>query len=292
MRLHASTCLFFVVVAVILLTAACTAEEPTPQLIALPTLTATGTPATPTATATPIPTAVIATLPPTVTPLPTPGPCSHLLWPLHEGAGWTYRLSDAAGSSDLTLMVSATDAGATLITSIGQMAVLYCGASALAGLPPLPVVHPDLGFGLKGLNPDGDYLPAAAMLLPLGQPVTWDQELEAAGSIVLPFSDVPLTVSSGKIVVISEAQTLTPINIPAGEFIALPVRQDVFLDIEVALPDGAPQHVVINTTTTAYFAEGVGLIKIIYTGGTVSTPNGAWPLASGAMLELLSFSIP
>ena len=286
---------FYLLLAAILVglpMAACAVEEPTPQLIALPTSAATSTPAPPTATATPVPTAVIATLPPTATPLPTPGPCSHLLWPLREGAAWTYRLTTPTGSSDVTLMVSAVDAGATLITSTGQMAVLYCGVGALAGLPPLPIGHPDLGFGLTGLNPSGDYLPAAATLLPLGQPVTWDEELDAAGEVILPFSATPLAVSGGKIVLISEAQALTSISVPAGEFLALPVRQDVFFDITAALPDGSSQHVVISATITAYFAEDVGLIGITYAGGAISAPIGAWPLAAGATLELLSFSIP
>lgn len=275
-----------------LLITACTVEEAAPRLIAPPTLAATSTPVPPTATVTPVPTAVIATLPPTATPLPTPGPCSHLLWPLREGAAWTYRLTTPTGTGDVTLMVSAVDAGATLITSTGQMAVLYCGVGALAGLPPLPIGHPDLGSGLTGLNPSGDYLPAAATLLPLGQPVTWDQELDAAGEVILPFSATPLAIASGKVVVISEAQALTSVSVPAGEFLALPVRQDVFFDVTVTLPDGSSQHVVISAAATAYFAEDVGLIEIAYAGGAISAPIGAWPLAAGATLELLSFAIP
>lgn len=275
-----------------LLLAACAVVEPAPQLIAPDIPTVTPSPLPPTLTPTPVPTGVLATLPPTPTPIPTPGPCSHLLWPLRSGAVWSYRLTLANGSVDLTLSAAEADGSMMLTSSVGFSGLLYCGGGTLAGMPPLPVGHPDLGFGVTGINPAGDYLPAPASLLPLGQPATWDQELDAGGTIVLPFSADPLLISSGKIVMISSTQALTTLNVPAGDFLALPVRQDVFYDITVALPDGSSQSVIISASSMLYYAEDAGLLKVTYEEGTISTPSGAWTLAPGPVLELLSVTWP
>ena len=102
------------------------------------------------------------TEPPTpmpVTPVSAPGPCEHLLWPLVDGASWTYRLTTPEGEQTIELAASVGDVGATL-TADGESRQMICGEGALAGLPPLPVAHPALGTGLTGGNPRGDLLPA------------------------------------------------------------------------------------------------------------------------------------
>lgn len=219
--------------------------------------------------------------------------CAHLLWPLRDGAAWTYRLTGPEGETAIELTADVGQFGVTLRAD-GQERTLICGEGALAGLPPLPAGHPGLGDGIAASNPSGDLLPAPAVLLPLGQPAAWDQELEAGGTIVLPPGDdaQALPISAGKIAIINEANELETITVPAGEFLALPTRQDVFLDLEVAEPSGATQNVIISLSTRTYYAEGVGPVLIHYDGGIASTKDSTWALEPGPTLELSRYSIP
>lgn len=220
------------------------------------------------------------------------GPCDHLLWPLRDGASWTYQATDG---SQVTLTSAVTGAG-VLLSAGEQSGLLNCLNGALVGLPPGPfgLGHPALGYGLQGLNPSGSLLPAPALLLPLGTSSNWDMGVDAAGTILLAgiAQGAPLPVLGGKIVVYSSTQTPDTISVPAGSYSTLPVSQQFFYDIEIGLPDGARQQAVISTTAHLYFVERLGLIKIVFEGGTVSTPTGTWALESGLALELVSYTIP
>ncbi len=273
--------------------------EPSPE----PQLTTPGVPAeeslstaTPTLLPTLSSTPVLGGLP-TPQPaasVPPSNPCDHLLWPLgRSGATWTYRLITLAEETEIVLASNVTSEGVTL-TAHGQTSRMYCGDASIAGLPPLPVAHPELGFGVVGINPVGDYLPAPAYLLPLGHVTGWDQELDAGGAIRLPFVEggEALPVLGGKLVLIQEAGALETIRVPTGEFLALPVHQDVFLDLQLQFPDGAAHNTIVSATVRHYYVEGVGLIKVSYDGGMVSTSDGAWPLEGGAVLELVDVSLP
>jgi hypothetical protein len=275
-----------------LLVAACT-PQPSPEIPPTPSPrpTASGAPtqAVPPPTEPPSPAAPTAALP-DVSGWPT-GPCEHFLWPLRDGAVWVYRLSGPDQPVEL-VMESAIDAGGAAISFKGQTSTLSCVDEALCGLPPGLVGHPDLGNQVAGLNPRGDYLPPPAQLLPLGTPVVWDLELDAAGAITLPLSDAPVPIVGGRLVVSNTTGEVEPIGVPAGTFTALPVREVVFFEIRVSLPDGSQQTVYIDATTRRYYAEGVGLVKAVYEGGTISAPGGTWSLEPGPVLELVGFTLP
>jgi hypothetical protein len=222
----------------------------------------------------------------------TVGPCDHLLWPLRDGASWTYQFADG---SQITLTSRVTGAGA-LLTVGEQSGLLNCLDGALAGLPPGPfgTGHPTLGYGLQGLNPSGSFLPAPALLLPLGTSSNWDMGVDAAGTILLSGlgQSASLPVLGGKIVFYSVAEPPETITVLAGTYHALPVSQQVFYDIEVSLPDGSRQQAIVSTSARLYFVERLGLAKIVFEGGVVSTPAGTWELESGLVLELVSYAIP
>jgi hypothetical protein len=118
--------------------------------------------------------------------------------------------------------------------------------------------------------------------------------VDAAGTILLPWVEpgASLPVLGGKIGLYSSAQPPDTITVLAGTYSVLPISQQIFYDIEVGLPDGTRQRAVISTTAQLYFAERLGLIKVIFEGGTVSTPAGTWALESGPVLELVSYTIP
>ena len=254
-----------------------TPEVPTPTLSAPAEIAPTPEPPTP--------------MP--VTPVSAPGPCEHLLWPLVDGASWTYRLTTPEGEQTIELAASVGDVGATL-TADGESRQMICGEGALAGLPPLPVAHPALGTGLTGGNPRGDLLPAPGTLLPLGQPAGWDIELDAGGMITLPGEEgsTTLPVTGGRLVLIHETGELETISTPAGDLLALPVNRDALFDLEVTAADGSTRSVIVSASSRLHYAEGVGLVRAEYRGGMVSTEDGAWPLDPGSVLELTAYSVP
>jgi hypothetical protein len=221
--------------------------------------------------------------------------CLHPLWPLQNGASWTYQLTDTAGApqSQLTLE-AAVGEGRVILTMEGHSSALTCGDGSLNGLPPLPVGHPDLGYYAGGENPQGPFLPEPGLLMPLGTPATWDMEIRPTGTIWLPQDGESQQVSilDGRLVIFNQSSSLEPVSVPAGSFPSLAVTQNVFFEIRVALPDGAEQSVLINTQVQVYYAEGIGLVKILYQGGTISMPESAWTLPTGPTLELASFAMP
>ncbi len=228
-----------------------------------------------------------------VTPVSAPGPCEHLLWPLVDGASWTYRLATPEGEQTVELTASVGDVGATL-TADGESRQLICGEGALAGLPPLPVAHPALGTGLTGSNPRGDLLPAPGTLLPLGQPAGWDIELDAGGTITLPGEEgsATLPVTGGRLVLIHETGELETVSTPVGDLLALPVNRDALFDLEVAAADGSTRSVIVSASLRLHYAEGVGLVRAEYRGGMVSSEDGALLLDPGSVLELTAYSVP
>lgn len=240
--------------------------------------------------ATTLPTPAAPTTDPFMTSQPT-GPCYHLLWPLSDGATWTYRLSGPAQPLELTLSSSSTTGG-VMLTFNDQTGTLTCADGALSGLPPGIVGHPDLGNQITGSNPRGAYLPSADQLLPLGTSHVWDIELDAGGLITLPASDTPATITGGRLVIFCATGTYAPITLPVGTAKALQVREDIFFEIQVAYADGTQHDVLISTTAQRYYAEKTGLVKVLYEGGTVSTQDAAWLLEPGPALELLAVNLP
>jgi hypothetical protein len=205
--------------------------------------------------------------------------CLHPLWPLQNGASWTYQLTDASGApqSQLTLTATVSD-GRTKLIFDGHMSAITCSDGSLSGLPPLPIGHPDLGYNAGGENLAGAYLPEPGLLMPLGTPATWDMEIRPIGSILLPQDGgtQPVSITGGRIVIFNQSSSLELVSVPAGSLSAVAVSQNIFFEIQVAFPDGAAQSVLINTQAQQYYAEGIGLVKSVYQGGTVSMPESAW----------------
>ncbi len=235
--------------------------------------------------------------PPTLTPKATSSehtdPCAHPLWPLYNGTVWTYNLSGVAHPKHLVFTATTTDTNIALVVN-DQASLFNCTDGAIVDLPPGPVGHPDLGDGIDGINSLGSYLPTPSQILPLGTPAAWDLELEPTGVIVLPFNGVltSLPIVRGKLVLFHTTGGLTTVNVPAGDYTVLLVQQNIFFDIQVHTPNSTMQNVVISTVATLYYAAGLGLVRVDYQGGSVSTQEGGWLLQDGARLELLSVEFP
>lgn len=261
-------------------------------LLALP-LALAGCAGEPPAPATPNVVYVTATPPVIAADAPaSDSPCTHLLWPLDAGNQWTYRLTTPNASTEQALRAELAPSGAVVLASGLDARPMICGEDALAGLPPLPVGHPALGAGVLGANPSGSLLPAPAVLLPLGQPASWDQQLDAGGTIQLPPNGEAVPIASGTVVMVHDTMPLETVEVPAGSFLALPVEQEVLFDLQVQRSGGVSEAVLISASARLYYAEGVGLVRADYLGGTVSAAEGAWPLPGGTTLALSAVSVP
>lgn len=229
---------------------------------------------------------------PSATPIANrPGGCEHPLWPVRDGTIWTYQLTTATGTSEYALAVTVGEQGTQLYA--GQTSsLLTCVDGAISGLLPGLVGHPALGPAITGTNPRGALLPAPDQLSPPGAAVWWDQEVMAGGMITLLDQAAPIAITGGRIVTFSQAGAVVPVDVPAGSYSALEITDDIFFEIEVAAADGTRQNVLINTRSFRYFAEGIGLIRVTFEGGSISSADGAGTLEPGAKLELVAVYLP
>lgn len=219
------------------------------------------------------------------------GECENLLWPLRQGMSWEYLSSRG---ETVSLAVGEEEGGITLVTPLA-MTRMNCLETALAGLPPAPfTAHPDLGVGLIGSGSVGFFLPDAGTLSPYGSMQNWTAEVTPAGQIFLAALgyDQPLAIMGGRIALISSTGALETVSTPAGSYRALPVSQQTFLDLRVIAPDGSEMQVLITLTGRLYFSEGVGLVRMEYTGGTISTPGLTGAITEAVSYDLQSITFP
>lgn len=240
--------------------------------------------------------------PPTVV-IEQPGACEHLLWPLHDGASWVYQLTRSAEANvqSLSLETRVSGEAATLTLVAGERQVehaITCAPDGFYGPPGGLVGHPDLGGALALTNPDRPFLPSADQLLPFGTPVSWDVQYDASGALALPLGDgaVEMTVSGGEVVLYMTAQALEPISVPAGTVNALAVEQSIFFNLQLTSADGSPGSLFGDTLSRLYFAEGTGLVRQTFEGGTLSGMVGQTPFAvelqAGISQDLLEYRAP
>jgi hypothetical protein len=221
--------------------------------------------------------------------------CEHLLWPLRDGASWTYRYTEPSGAQQVIIFESTVVLDGVQLSIGAASSHMNCIDGALAGLPPdwLGSGHPALGSGVTGINPAGAFLASEDAILSFEG--LWQLDITPSGTILLPLpATTPTQISGGKMYVYSRPLHSESTTVPAGTFATLPVQQDFLYDITVTLPDGTTHDVFINTSVMQYFVERIGLARIEFLGGTISSDDGSISgiLDSSGTLELVSYSIP
>lgn len=240
---------------------------------------------------------------PTDAPLPTivqPGACEHLLWPVVDGALWEYQLSRQDGTTqNLTLTATVAGESADLLFDMGggpQSNVFTCTPEGLYGALRGILGHPDLGPGLMLAEPDSPFLPSPDQLLPLGMQVSWNAQYRAGGMLTLASAQGPVEVSvtGGDVALVATANPLESITTLAGTFNALPVEQSMLFNLQVTTGQGGTGAVFGDAYSRHYWAEGVGLVRVAFEGGTLSSTLEGAPisLTPGVTIELVSYEIP
>lgn len=246
----------------------------------------------PTLTALPTTMPAPSTTPPGGLSLPAlTGECENYLWPLKTGVRWTYL---STRGETVTMSVGEPAGGIDLLTELGTSR-LNCLETTLAGLPPAPFTgHPDLGTGVTWAAPTGEFLPAAGTVSPYGSPHTWSLELIPSGQVMLSAAGypAPVPIAGGRIVVIATTATLQTLTTPAGTYNALPVSQQYFFDLTIIPPEGGEKQVLITLSATLFFAEGTGIVRMEYPGGTISMADQTAQLGSPVTYDLQSIQVP
>ncbi|MGF1507316.1 MAG: hypothetical protein GYB64_18375 [Chloroflexi bacterium] len=220
------------------------------------------------------------------------GPCDHRYWPLRDGATWTYTISGRPDlTGEVTLSTRSVDAQTAQLLTGEYAAEVTCTGGAIVGLPPglFGAGHPDLAADLQATSVNGQFLAAPESLIAAEAGTTWDHELDPTGAIGLPINGQPEStpVRGGKMVVFDRLLGREQVATPAGTFDALAIQSEVFYQMQVP-----GTEVVISTTVVWYFAEVVGPVRLDFQGGTVSSPEGAWPLDGGIQLLLNAVTLP
>lgn len=221
---------------------------------------------------------------------PTTNICDHLLWPLRDGAIWEYQLSGSDGSLQSLNLSAAIQSGSAHLTLGDASSTLNCLDGSLIGIPPsmLGSGHPSLSGG-DALNPRGAFLPSQDVI---SMNTPWDVEADASGSLLLDSASLP--IAGGKLVISSYPLDIEPITTQAGTWSARPVQQTVYYELFVQRADGTQVQVLINAQMQQYFVEGVGIVRVEYLGGSVSSQSGEFNrnLEGGLALELVSYYLP
>lgn len=225
---------------------------------------------------------------PTMHGMPGGGPCTHLLWPLWSGGQWTYQW-EGVDWLPLTLYADVQDTTATAaLTWDDASGTLHCTSEGLVGMPSLLVIHPDLGTDLSAETVHGAFLPTPGTLLPLAVESMWDAEYTLSGTLNLPLPSgtAVATVENGRLVLMSRTLPIESILLPFGQLNALPVEQLTFIDTQVTLPDGTAHGITIDMQIRLYYAEEIGLMRVVYEGGMIAgLPQGGLSLPNGIALN-------
>jgi hypothetical protein len=284
-------------VVVLILTICCSGcdtglASPTPTLFLLPTVAPTdvglGSP-------TPISPVPQFELTPTQSVATPAGPCDHLLWPLVDGASWDYHVTSMDGAQSEVRLESKNLGDGIDLTLGSDTSHLNCIDGAVIGVPPgiLGSGYPTLGGAVSATNPRGSLLASEDTILSMGVP--WDLEADPTGSILLPIPEpTALPITGGRYVIFSTPGPQETVGVPAGTFVTLPIHRDIYYEITVQMPDLIEKKVLINVATQEYYAERVGLVKVMFEGGAISTEDGSITanLDPGASLELEQFKLP
>jgi len=209
------------------------------------------------------------------------GPCANPLYPVVEGATWTYKFSNAAlGEFTRSIIqVSADGFNDQDVFTLGvtRKGEWKCNNGALTALQPsgnpsASVQGEDISADFKTTSWDGVTLPAA---LKAGD--TWTQNITLEGVETI----AGMQVNTKNVIAIScTAGATESVTVQAGTFDA--VRVDCQSDITITINvNGADVPVAVSTTSTNWYAPNVGLVK---TSSTVEGTNDT--------MELTSYQIP
>jgi hypothetical protein len=210
----------------------------------------------------------------TATP-PEDDACAHRYFPATHGARWEYQGSAGAdGPYNYVETVSRPGPdGFTLTADFGDLTRTQewsCTGEGLVALDP-PAAGPVAGVASGGANLVLEATGVTGVTLPadLGPGQTWTQIYQVQGVQTLP--DGRTMAVSGSASASLEAAGFEEVAVPAGAFTALRIDRTVTLNLTAAI-GGGTMPLVLESRETVYFAEGVGMVRLVAVATVLGEP--------------------
>ena len=237
--------------------------------LASPTVAAPTAPALPSATGTPtaIPSPTAAPAEPTASPSPTAlpsptpaqGACQNRYYPVVQGATWSYRLSGPVGDTFTRAIVGIREDGFddqdTFTSGAIRRGSWACRQGDLISLTP----GGGASVAAGGVQTDFTIESNEGLTLPADpQPGTrWTQTIVYLGQFNMGDRSAK---ARSKLNTSCQAVGMESVIVPAGSFEAL--RADCTNQLNIALLGDVPFDFSISTSGSAWYAPGVGLVKL------------------------------
>ncbi len=217
----------------------------------------------------------------------TGGLCDNALYPIKQGATWTYASAGGPGGSfTYTDTITSTRADGFTITSQfadlirtqewtcqpGGLIALQLGGGTAAGISTLGMTAAFTTLEVTGIS-----IPKQ-----ITAGMQWNYSLKMQGSMAMPGDQQ--AQSNGAYSVTMQEMGTESITTPASTFEAAKIQANSSIEI-VTIFEGIEIPVKFNGTTISWYAPGIGFVKSVENGdfgGTVFS----------ATTELQSYSIP
>ena len=213
--------------------------------------------------------------------------CNNPLYPIKQGATWTYASTGGPGGSfTYTDTITATRADGFTLTS--QFADLTrtqewtCQADGLKALQ----LGGGTAAGISTLGMTAAFTTLEITGISIPNQVTagmqWDYSLIMQGTMAMPGNQQ--AQSNGTYSVTMQEMGTESITVPAGIFEATKIQSNSTIDI-VTIFEGIEVPIKFNGTTISWYVPGIGFVKSVENGDFGGT-------AFSATTELQSYNIP
>jgi hypothetical protein len=245
------------------------------------------------ASATPEPASGGPAQPPTSTAAPATsapqagsGACDNPLYPVVEGATWSYTVTGGpAGPVSYTTSVASVDAqGFELMQAFTSLTVTQRWSCSDAGLVALDFGGPAASLVTEGSQASFTTTAQTGVTLPksVAPGDSWSQSFEITGTQTLTGGNTGN--SQGKASYQSSAVGMEDVTVDAGTFNAMRVDGQLSVDLTVEAM-GVTTPVTLTSNFTSWYAPGVGLVKVAESGQVMGA-------AISVETDLTSYSIP
>jgi len=218
----------------------------------------------------------------------TPGNlCDNALYPIKQGATWTYASAGGPGGSfTYTDTITSTRADGFTITS--QFADLMraqewtCQADGLKALQ----LGGGTAAGLSTLGMTAAFTTSEITGISIPKEITsgmqWNYSLKMQGTMAMPGDQQ--AQSDGTYSVMMQEMGTESITVPAGVFEAIKIQANSAIEI-ITIFEGVEVPIKFNGTTISWYVPGIGFVKSVENGDFGGT-------TFSAMTELQSYNIP
>ena len=212
------------------------------------------------------------------------GACANPLYPVVMGATWTYSMTGATPGNFTRSIVAVAADGFTDqdvfdagTTRTGQW---KCDSGALTALDPGSGGAPTANVATSAMSADFKTTAMDGVTLPANVTAgtTWSQSFTIEGTQSINGTDVQSKNQSNYNCTAGATESVT---VAAGTFDALKVDCQSDMTITITM-NGVDVPTNVNTTSTTWYAPGVGQVKTVTTLSDGSTST----------IELVSYTIP